>query len=306
MGTKFEEDANLAYNEAIAKSFCSWKKDSMLWMDSKLNRNPHDKLVNQPLTRRKSVKGIKMDTIKNDLNLNTVATNTADGYFIKKLVPSKNVDLQAKTEREAIILSPKRIPSEARDNTRRIKRSSHAQSTNNLQNLPVNCRFNDVHNNKSYIDNGDSASKQNKSYARLALNSTDESKHLPTQIKDKFSNVIQKSKSMHFNLQTFSCKMHESETEFERNEEVVRRHSVPSLGNSTRVTDVITDIYLDQMNKLRCEVMGPEDDKTTNSKLSREKKKKTKCLKHQHNCVTESSSIHSEDETISSLETINI
>ena len=255
-------------------------------------------LVNRLLTRRKSTGGLKVNTLVSDEKMAE--------YLIKKLFSRKNVDLKTKSEKEAIIRLPKFkfVPSEEHKHTSRIKRSSQVRSTNSVQNLSlVNYSFN-VHDNQNYA-NSEIASKQNTSYDRLALNSRDEDNHLTTQIKDTFSSVFHKSKSIPFNLPVFS-----SETELKKEEEAGGRNSFSNalqhICNITTVTEMISNIYLDQMNKLRCEEIDTNYDKETNSKISHSDVEKTAKSRTYLNSLYKCKIEPFEDELFSSLESINL
>ena len=205
----------------------------------------------------------------------------------KSLHSMKTIDLK----RDKKELKPRSYKPISNGDKNQLKRSSPVRSAPNRL---MNYRSNDDRNHKHSTSERGTASKLNSSIAALASKDWSENQLITTQIKDKFANALNKSK---FSLNGFSLKSFDSENKQEKSEKRCGRSSlpntVPSLNRGASLTEMINEIYLDQMNKFRYEVMDASDETNTYDVDICAPKEKSS-LNNPYKYATEKSSIHSD------------
>jgi len=241
--------------------------------------------------------------LQNDLNSKRFDTKASVLYFKNQTLSRKNpMELRVRSKKE----NKMRLSECLSLNNNNENRRSYA-----VRSAPtdlMNCRLDDECASRGRVNERVIASNANNSLPRLTLKNWAEHQQVTNQIKDKLANALNKSKS---SLSGFSLKSYDSEHKDKKNETSFQHCSfsstTQSLKSSASLTEMINDIYVDQMKKLRNETIETEIVVETKSDyFSLEKINETTYLRETYACTLPMSSINLDEGSVGSLESVNL
>ena len=251
----------------------------------------------------------------NHININAASSDTAHfthgrdnlTKLLCKSQPTSCINCESSLE---VKLTEQEVKKIRRRSRRHSLQDHHTSRTKSAHKSPrVSTKQQYLDNKSSNADESALTSKQKVINKDPTISNTESKHNVTSQVMSNFANALCKSKSSSFIFREMSSKDNAPVNGLNKNVRS-RRGSSSFLKHGASISDVISDIYQDQMSKLRFEVLDPEyvediDSKTSSVKIKKSKKEQNKYKANFKHAVPVSS-IYLDNESVSSLESIVI